>query len=249
MRRLVLPLVAVAVAFAGAARAEDAEAKKVIDKAIAAHGGAETLAKLKDKSAIIKGKMNINLMGGIDATMEMYAGGQKFKQDLKFSIMGMDFNQSVCYDGKEMWIALNGKVIETLTGKDLDPIKEVIHAEEMAGLALLGEKGLEFSTIGDSKVGEQEVIGIKVSKKDRKDVSLFFDKKTGLLAKVEARGLDFQTKEEVNDERIMHDYKKLDGILKPTRVTMNRDGKKFIEMEITEQKYVDKLDDNTFDKP
>jgi len=249
MRRLVLPLAAVAIAFAAAARADDADAKKVIDKAIKAHGGAEALAKLKDKSAILKGKMNINLMGGIDATMEMFAGGQKFKQDLKFSIMGMDFNQVVGYDGKELWIALNGKVIQTKTGKDLDSIKEAIHAEEMAGLTLLGDKDLEFATIGESKVDEQEVIGIKVSKKGRKDVSLFFDKKTGLLAKVESRGLDFQTNEEVNDERILHDYKKLDGIMKPTRVTMNRDGKKFIEMEITEQKYVDKLDDNTFDKP
>ena len=52
--------------------------------------------------------MNINVMGGIDATMEMFAGDKKFKQELKFSIMGMDFTQVVCYDGKEMWIALNG---------------------------------------------------------------------------------------------------------------------------------------------
>src|SRR5262249_22902988 len=249
MRRFVLPLAAVAIAFAGVARAEDAEAKKVIDKAIKAHGGADALAKIKDKSAIVKGKMNIKLMGGIDATMEMFAGDKKFKQELKFSIMGIDFHQVVGYDGKEVLIALNGNVVQTKTGKDLDPIKETIHAEEMAGLALLGDKDLEFATVGESKVGDQEVIGIKVSKKGHKDVSLFFDKKTGLLAKTESRGLDFQTNEEVNDERILHDYKKLDGIMKPTRVTMNRDGKKFLEMEITEQKYVDKLDENTFVKP
>src|SRR5262245_37775694 len=162
MRRLVLPLVAFGVAFAAAARADDAEAKKVIDTAIKAHGGAEALAKQKDKSVILKGKININVMGGIDATMEMFAGGEKFKQELKFSIMGMDFTQIVGYDTKELWIALNGNVIQTKTGKDLDPIKETIHAERMAGLALLGDKDLQFSTIAESKVGDQEVVGIKV---------------------------------------------------------------------------------------
>ncbi len=249
MRRVVLTLAALTIALGGAARAEDVDAKKVIEKAIKAHGGAETLAKFKDKSTILKGKMNINVMGGLDATMEMFAGGKKFKQVLRFSVMGMDFTQEVGFDGKEMWIALNGKVIMTITGKDLDAIKESIHAEEMAGLALLGDKGLEFSTIGESKLGDQELIGIRVSKKDHKDVSLFFDKKTGLLAKMENRNLDFQTKEEVNEERIVHDYKDIDGLKRPTRVVMNRDGKKFIEMEITEQKFVDRLDDGTFDKP
>ena len=79
MRRLVLPLFVVAVAFAGTARADDADAKKVIDKAIKAHGGAETLAKLKDKSSIIKGKMNINVMGGIGTLAE--GGGRSVDRD------------------------------------------------------------------------------------------------------------------------------------------------------------------------
>jgi hypothetical protein len=249
MRKMVLPLIVVAVAFAAAARADDDVAKKVIEKAIAAHGGAEALAKSKNKATIMKGKMSINIMGGLEGTMEMFAGDKKFKQAIQLSIMGMDINQVVCYDGKEMWIAVNGKVIQTITGKDLDAIKDSIHAEEMAGLALLGDKDLTFSVIGDSKVGENEAIGIKVSKKDRKDVSLYFDKKSGLLLKMENRNLDFQTKEEVNDEKLMHDYKKIDGVMHPSRIVMNRNDKKFLEMDITERKIVDKLDDGTFDKP
>jgi hypothetical protein len=249
MRRMVFPLVAVAVAIAGAARADDTDAKKVIEKAIVAHGGADALAKLKDKAAIVKGKMSIDQAGGIEATLESFASNKKFKHVIEGSVMGQNFTQIVCYDGKEMWIAIGGKVIMTITGKDLEPIKEQIHAEELAGLALFGEKGLEFSVVGDSKVGENEVVGIKVSKKDYKDVTLFFDKKTGLLAKSEYRGLDFQTKNEVNEEKVLHDYKKVDGVLRPSRIVVNRDGKKFLEMEFTEQKHVDKLDDGTFDKP
>jgi hypothetical protein len=231
------------------AHADDVDAQKIIDKAIDAHGGAELLAKNKDKAGLAKGKMNINQMGGIEAQMESFIGDKKFKHILDFTIMGMNINQVVGYDGKEMWIALNGKVIMNVNGKDLDPIKDAIYAEELAGLVMLKEKGLELSVIGESKLGEQDLVGIRVSKKDHKDVSLHFDKKSGLLTKIDYRNLDFLTREEVAEERILQDYKKVDGLMQPSRIVLNRDGKKFVDMEITEIKYVDKLDDSVFAKP
>ena len=245
---LLLPLVAFAFVLAGSVRADDA-AKKIVDKAIAAHGGADLLAKNKDKATISKAKMTIDVAGGIEGTMESFIGDKKFKHIVEGTVMGMKFNQIVCYDGKEMWVTFNGKIVVTKTGKDLDPIKEAIYSEEMAGLVLLNDKDLELAVIGDSKIGENEVVGIRVSKKDHKDVSLFFDKKTGLLTKIDSRNVDFESNQEVAEEKLMHDYKKIDGMMRPTRVVVNRNDKKYIEMEFTEQKQVDKLDDGTFDKP
>src|SRR5262245_66655771 len=107
--------------------AADEAAQAVIDKAIKAHGGLDNLKKLKDASFQLKGKMTIAQGGGIDATMEMFAGGKKFKQVLQFNVNGMDITQIVCYDGKEMWIAFNGKVVMTVSDeKELDAIKEDI---------------------------------------------------------------------------------------------------------------------------
>jgi hypothetical protein len=141
-------------------------------------------------------------------------------------------------------------VIMTLDKKeDLEMIQEAIHAEEVAGLVLLGSKDVELAIIGDDKVGDTPVVGIRVSKKDRKDVSLFFDKKTHLLKKIENRSVDFQSRTEVADEKIMSDYKEFDGQMFPTKVLMNRDGKKYIEFEYTSHEFVDKLDDSTWKKP
>jgi outer membrane lipoprotein-sorting protein len=251
MRRLLLSVSAAVVALAVVAplRADD-EARKVVDKALKAHGGAETLAKFKDKAAIVKGKMKIHQPIELDATMEMSAGGKKFKQDLQFSLMGMDFMQSVVYDGKELWVSQNGKIVTTLSKEDdLKALKETIYAEELAEMALLGDKKLELSLIGEDKVSDVPVVGVRVSSKGHKDVSLYFDKTTGLLLKMESRGFEFQTQQEVGEERIFGDYKDFEGRKRPTKVTMNREGKKFIEMEITDVKIVDKLDDSTFSKP
>jgi hypothetical protein len=228
----------------------DEEAKKVVEKAIQAHGGAEKLAKAKDKSVMMKGKLKILDPMELDATMEMWAGGKKFKQNLQLTVMGMDIMQAVAYDGKELWIAINGKVFMTLNKEDeLKAIKEMMHAEELAGLTLLGDKNIELSIIGEDKVNDVPVVGVRVSSKGYKDVSLYFDKNTGLLAKMENRALDFQTQQEVSQERIMSEYKEFEGFKRPSKVAILKEGKKFVEIEVTEVKIVDKLDDDTFEKP
>jgi hypothetical protein len=231
-------------------RADD-EAKRVLEQAAKAHGGVENLAKHKDQSVVQKGKMHISTMGvELDGTMEMSANIHRFRQDFQFSLMGMDFMQNVAFDGKEMWVSLNGKVVLTQDKKeDLDLIKEMIYSESAATMALMGDKTLELSIIGEDKVGDTPVVGVRVSKKGHKDVSLYFDKETHLLKKTQFRGLDFQSHAEVEEERIMNDYKEVDGEKQPMRLTINRDGKKYLEMEVSETKYVDKLDDNLFAKP
>ena len=52
---------------------------------------------------------------------------------------------------------------------------------------------------------------MRVSVKDKKDVSLYFDKETGLLAKMEYRGSDPGTGKEINEERIITEYEQEQG--------------------------------------
>jgi hypothetical protein len=141
-------------------------------------------------------------------------------------------------------------VVTTLSKKeDLDLIEEAIHAEKVGSLMFLGDKSIELSIIGDDKVGDTPVVGVRVSKKNRRDVSLYFDKKTHLLKKVESRGLAYQSREEVAQERIVEEYKEFDGLMRPSKMTVNQDGKKAVEMEITGYETVDQFDDSTFKKP
>jgi hypothetical protein len=124
-----------------------------------------------------------------------------------------------------------------------------MYSEKAAGLAMLGDKDIELSIIGDDMVGDTAVVGVRVSSKGHKDVSLYFDKKTHLLKKSIGRMLDFESHAEVEQERIVDEYKEVDGMMRPARMTLNKDGKKFVEIELTEVRSVDKLDDDTFAKP
>lgn len=230
------------------ARADD-EAKKVVEAAVKAHGGAEKLAKLKDKSVIQKGKMKILMPIEAEGNFEATASDGKFRRQFDFSFMGTDIKNTTVFDGKTLWVSTNGMQMSFDKKEDIDALKEAIHAEKAAGLALLGDKNIEVSLIGDDKVGDTPVVGVRVSEKGHKDVSLYFDKKTHLLKKIVGRSLDFQSHMEIEQERIVDEYKDFDGLKRPSKATVLKDGKKQLEIEITEMKYIDKPDDSTFGKP
>ena len=118
-------------------------------------------------------------------------------------------------------------------------IKDVGHVQEVARLVPLKDKAFEVSLIGDDKVEGKKVVGIRVTKKGQKDVSVFFDKETGLLAKLEYRGAEPGTDNEVNEERIIKEYEKnADGIPLAKKIVIKHDGKQFLEAEVTEIKHV-----------
>lgn len=229
-------------------RADD-EARKVLDKAAKAHGGADKIGKLKDKSVQQSGKLTIAAMNA-DAKMLTYTDMKRFKHVIELSINGMDLKQEIGYDGKEFWVAINGKVMTTLTkDEELEPIREALYSEQAVGKAMLGDKSIEASLIGEGKANDKPAIGVRLSSKGHKDVSVWFDKETGLMAKIESRGVDFGSGQETAEERIIKGYQTVDGYKRPSKVEVLRDGKTVVEIEITEMKFVDKLDDSTFAKP
>jgi hypothetical protein len=70
-----------------------------------------------------------------------------------------------------------------------------------------------------------------------------------LLAKTESRKLDGQTMQEVDEERIVTEYQDVDGQKAAKKLVVNHDGKKFMELEVSDIKFLDKVDDSEFQKP
>lgn len=231
------------------ARAQD-DLKALVAKAVKAHGGAEKLKALETKGVEVRSKGTIHLLGGFNYTSEAFAQlPDKFKEVLQMDINGMQINQTVVLNGEQCWIKAAG--MDVNLGDELKKeIKEQMHERKVQALfPLLTGKGYELAPLGEVKVGDEEAVGLKVSAKDHRDVALYFSKKTGLLVKTEGRAFDFMSNQEVAQEMIFSDYKEENGHLSPRRLTMMREGKKFLEKEITEIKFVDRIDDSVFAKP
>jgi hypothetical protein len=219
----------------------------LIDKAIKAHGGTEKLTEKKATQA--KSKGTLELGGGIEFTQEVSIQGGKFKEAMQLQVAGKQVNVTTVFDGTKGWLKVNDDEAKELDGKTLDEIKEAAYAARVGRLVFLKDKSIELSPLGEVQVNDRPAVGVKVTSKGHRDLNVFFDKATGLLAKAERRVVDLMNGTEVTEERIVKEYQDVGGMKVAKRVLVNRDGKKFMEIEVVEAKLLDNLDDSEFAKP
>jgi hypothetical protein len=236
--------------FAGAVRADDqAEMRKVIDGAIKAQGGADKLAKFKAVTLKMKGKFYGMSADGFDYSGEFATQEpDKSRMEITMDIMGTEVKVVRVVNGNKGWM----QVMDKTTALDKDALaeaKEDLYAGQVSRLVALRGKGFKLETVGEMKVGDRPAIGVKVSHKGRRDINLFFDKKTSLLLKAERPAKDPMSGQEFTQTTLYDGYKETDGIKTAHKVTILRDGKKYVTGETTEIKAQEKLEDSTFAKP
>jgi hypothetical protein len=249
MRKFCLTILACGLALGLAQRATAGDdLKAVIAKALKAHGGTEKLSKIQ--AVRTKAKGTVEVAGTSNFSQESAVQyPNKIRDEMKLDVMGNQIHVVTIYDGKKGWIKVNDMATMDMNDQLLDLMKETTYMIDVIRMTMLQDKKVELAPLGEAKVNDKPTIGVKVSTKGHKDINLYFDKETGLLAKLEHRTLDTQTQQEVGEERIMLEYQDVDGMKVAKKVLINRDGKKFIEAEVTEVKYADKIDDSEFVKP
>jgi hypothetical protein len=228
--------------------AAQSEARGVIEKAVKASGGADKLAKLKVTRARFKGTgkfegIAVALTGEIAAQLP----GQ-MRLEIQAEAQGQNVTLLYVINGGKAWFRVAGETVE-LKGEELEDQKAGLYAEHVQTLVpLLKDKGFTLGPLGEVKVNGRDAVGVKVASRGHKDVNLYFDKATGLLAKTERRALD-DAKQEVTEETFCSDYKDVDGVKVPMRVVIRHDGKEFMELEFTEYGFLDRIDDSEFARP
>lgn len=231
----------------GRARADDqAEASRVIAKAIDAHGGAAKLAKFKAVEWKAKGTFH-GPMGPGEFTTQVAV---QFPDKSRFDVAAGDgFGFVSVLNGDKGWAKFGEDQHEMDKGA-IDEVKENLYVMWLTTAAPLADKTLTLKPLGESKVDERPVLGVLVSQPGHRDVSLFFDKETGLLSKMATRAKDlFQGGKEIDSEEIYSDYKEFDGVKRPTKVKELKDGKTSVEETRSDYKQSEKLDDKAFEKP
>lgn len=251
MSRALSPLLSAVVLLAAAPgiRAADDDPKAILTRAIKTHGGEEFLTKHQAARSTNKGKINIPGLGEAEFTQEIqYMLPDKLKDSLELSIAGQKVTVATLMNGDKISIDAAGKPVE-ITDAIKTAMKDATQMMKVARLVpLVKDKEYELSLFGEAKVEDKPAVGVRVAEKGQKDITLFFDKATGLLVKVERRTVEGATGNEVNEERIVREYAKdKDGIPIPKKLLIKHDGKTFIEAE-GEITYLEKIDDSEFRK-
>jgi hypothetical protein len=237
-------LLALSFATLAPARADDGGANAALDKAIAALGGQEKLAKAAVFSWKVKGKVHA---AGTERPFDSQVtanGLDQFRREFAFP----QFNALLVINGDKAWRKARGNVME-LDQESLANEKRSAYLQTIpVTLLALKGKGFKVETAGEEVVDNKPASVLKVKPPDGKEFTLAFDKQTGLPVK-EVATMIGGGGQEFTIETLFLDYKELDGIKKATRMEVKRDGELNQELEITEFKVLDKVDPDTFAKP
>lgn len=228
------------------AAAQD-DPKQIIKKAIVAHGGADKLNKFKASRNSSKG--TISLMG-VDLdftsdTVSMYPSKQKIV--IKMEFMGQSITVVQMVVGDKMSQTVNGTAQEIPDAQKAE-LKQSMEMQHVMNLTpLLQDNEFKLRSVPAIKVDGKEAAGLAVSAKNLKEIKMYFDKTSHLLVKIERMGADpAGGGGEVKQEMFLSDYQDVNGLKKPTKVSMTNDGKKFMESTVIKQQVMEKIDDKEF---
>jgi hypothetical protein len=250
-------LVAVGVVLGVAApgRADDqAEARAVVAKAIKALGGEDSLKAFK--AATWKGKGKFYGFGGqgLDYTAEWaFQGPKQYRVAIDSEVGGQKAQQIVVINGDKGWVKINDMLMD-LPKDALEEQQEqaFINWVTFVMPAALLDKSFELSSLGEMEVEKRPAVGVRAVCKGHRDLNLYFDKETGLLVRGEYRVKDVQGLQggkEVTQEVLLSDYQPVQGIKQAMKAAIKWDGKPYVDAELSDLKYTDRLDDSLFAKP
>jgi hypothetical protein len=239
----------ISVLVSGSVRADEQQAKAILDKAIQALGGEPKLAKAAE-AATWKAKGKISL-GGNESEFtgqSTIKGLDHYRSEFEGDFGGNQVKGVTVLAGDKGWRKFGDQNMEM----DADAVaneKRSIYLQVIpATIVPLKAKGFKLETAGEEKVADKPALILKVTAPDGKDFKLSFDKQSGLPVKLVAVVAGFMG-DEFTQETTMADYKDFDGIKKATKVESKRDGERFVEVEILEFKTLEKVEASTFAEP
>ena len=233
----------------GLARSDDSDPKAILDKAIRALGGEGKLKKAEMATWKVTETITFNANSQIklQATVQ---GLDRYRSEYQGEFNGKAVKGVNVLNGNKGW----HKVNDTKTVFDERAVASMKRFDSWhlspPRLLPLKDKGVKIAPGGEQRVNGGPAVGIKATGLESKDLTLYFDRQSGLpvmlVAKILGSGGDEFPREMTY---IYSDYKDFDGIKRPTKIEAKRNGKDFWKAEVTAFELLDKVDSQTFAEP
>ena len=210
-------------------------ADQILDKYIAALGGADAIRKVTTR--VEKGAISFS---GHESPIEIFAKAP----DKRISVMHSPNGDSLtAYDGQGGWLGNAGRPARDMSAPEAEAAKLdadfyfAVHAKEVFS---------QFRVGHPEKIGEREAVTLIGIRQGQPPVRLYFDQASGLLLR-QVRFAD--TPIGRNPTQIDYaDYREVDGVRVPYRWTLSRPNGRFT-IQIKEVQQNLPVDDSKFVKP
>jgi len=228
-------------------KSSESEAKEIIRKAIGAYGGPEKVKKMACFTLKAKGAFVANGQKSPYLLEAWFSFPSGRKAIYRFNDKQSEpLTQVLNADGG--WETRSG-ISRELKENELAGMREAMYRFQVDTLlALVNDKSIRVSYIGEKEVNKQRTLVVKVQSNNHPDMLLYFDGLTGLQVKVEIRAAD-AAGNEVLLEYFLHDHKEFNSVRRPSKYVVFINGDKVEEFEVTDMEFPERIEEKVFRKP
>jgi outer membrane lipoprotein-sorting protein len=238
---------------AGAAGGDD-DVTQLIDRALKAHGGADRLAQPRAYTVVVEmTSKSRRAPAGVSSTAtHSFQPPNQYRLEEDAVRGGRPSKYVEVYNGNRGWTKRDG-VLQPMAAKTAAQPPDVELGFGYKFILCLRDRNTTATALGASKVGTTAAFGIKLTRplgRGSEERRLYFDAETGLLLKSELHAR-LSIGGELASEQTWADWKMIDGIAVPHRVTnaIRDAGGTVHERVFSDFKFADKLDAKLFDRP
>lgn len=211
-----------------AALAQETRPEEVIRTAIAAAGGAETLARFPAGRVVAKG---VIVAGGTETPVtveQLFQLPGQIRTVIRSEPRGQRLEVQQIVNGTRSRHTINGTTIP-ITDAAAQELRHALLLQEIGQLApLLTDRKFTLKT--DRRAKNPKIAGVLVHVKGSPDLRLGFDRKTGHLVRIAHKAPDPGTGKEAEFELVFSDFRAFGGLTRPTRTVLSRDGVRVLEL-------------------
>jgi hypothetical protein len=221
---------------------DSTDPRAIVQKAIQSMGGEEKLARFQAQTW----KEKATYFGASPPERYEATYVARWPDKLRVDIQG-DFTLAI--DGLTGWQTTREKT-RALSKEEWEEHKEGTYCLWVMSLLPLQNPAFRLKVLGEREVSNRAALAVRVSNMGHFDMTLYFDKGTGLLTRSETRFREAKTGKEIDQEMTFSSYKDEEGsgIKNPTHTSIKRNGKRVVEADL-ELKHLQILDDHIFAKP
>lgn len=235
----------------GSLQADDrSDAKKLVDKAIEAHGGQEAFAATKNMIWDVDGELTMGDDTVIYQAHYTWSSPDKLHFTMKAKLMGSDFSLTVGFQGGKGWESAMGQT-RAMEKTKAQAFAHNMWVMELARLSNIFAKDHTVTMVEPITRSGKKLLGVRVEKKGIEPATVYFDSKTHWVTLVTTKAMNEFTSELEDQEITFEDYALTGPAKTPEfkRMVIKMNNKPYILEKMKNIKYPKEVDSKIFEMP
>src|SRR5438876_2769021 len=210
-----------------------ADARVLIDQAVAAHGGADVLAKHPAARIKVKGTYLVQGKELAYSGQSVFLLPDRVRSAVELTIDGKPHAVTQIQNGEKSAMIVGG-MSQHVPEVQVQELKLSLYCQNLAHLTpLLKDSKYALTAAGDKMIDDKPVNCVRVTSAGQKDVLLCFDATTHLLAMLERPGHDAKGGK-IDQQEFYSDYRVANGIKYAGKTRVVQGGKVTLQSEVVE---------------